>query len=199
MSRWVPVGGCGAAGTHSRLGSTRRRSCPGERVCFCRVFSLSVSLLFLFPLFAVLLNCPYPNPPVSASFFSFSSARRQGEGRPRGAFVASGSRNQNSELQYYTLTLNMYHRRAWLLALFHYQSFTFSLAKWIRTVGHSEISSTVPLLLSKTWIMRFWVVLACLKTVNSSKDMAADKKKWMNSDLWNYCCVCKLILYRRKK
>jgi len=49
----------------------------------------------LFPLFAVLLNCPYPDPPVSACFFPFSSAPRRGEGRPRGAFVAGGSRNQN--------------------------------------------------------------------------------------------------------
>jgi len=51
-----------------------------------------------FPLFAVLLNCPYPDPLVSACFFSFSSARRQGEGLPRGAFVAGGSRNQNIKL-----------------------------------------------------------------------------------------------------
>jgi len=57
----------------------------------CCVFSLSVSLLFLFPLFAVLLNCPYPDPPVSACFFPFSSAPRRGEGRPRGAFVSSRS------------------------------------------------------------------------------------------------------------
>jgi len=53
-------------------------------------------LLLLFPLFAVLLNCPYPDPPVSACFFSFSSARRRGEGRPHGAFVAGGSGNQDS-------------------------------------------------------------------------------------------------------
>jgi len=52
--------------------------------------------LLLFPLFAVLLNCPYPDPPVSASFFPFSSARRWGEGRPRGAFFAGGSRNQDN-------------------------------------------------------------------------------------------------------
>jgi len=52
-------------------------------------FSLSVSVLFLFPLFAVLFNSPYPDPPVSACFFPFSSAPRRGEGRPRGAFVAS--------------------------------------------------------------------------------------------------------------
>jgi len=56
----------------------------GGRFCglcgLCCVFSLSVSLLFLFPLFAVLLNCPYPEPPVSACFFAFSSAPRWREG-----------------------------------------------------------------------------------------------------------------------
>ena len=38
--------------------------------------------------FAVLLNCPYPDPPVSACFFPFSSVPQRGEGWPRGAFVA---------------------------------------------------------------------------------------------------------------
>jgi len=78
----------------------RRRSCLGEQLSgscgSCHVFSLCVSLLFLFPLFAVVLNCPYPDPPVSASFFPFSSTPRQGKGRPRGAFVAGRSPNQNS-------------------------------------------------------------------------------------------------------
>ena len=95
-SCWVMVGGSGVVGTHSRLGSARRRSGLGERLSglcsLCCVFSLSVSLLFLFPLFAVLLNCPYPDPPVSACFFPFSSTPRWGEGRPRGAFVAGRSR-----------------------------------------------------------------------------------------------------------
>jgi len=68
---------------------------------FC-VFPLSVSLLFLFPLFAALLNCPYPNPPVSAAFFPFSFAPRWGEGRPRGAFVAGRSQ---------TITLNLAPKR----------------------------------------------------------------------------------------
>jgi len=67
----------------------------GEQLCglcgLCCGFSLSVSLLLLFPLFAVLLNCPYPDPPVSACFFPFSSAPWRGEGRPRGAFVAGRS------------------------------------------------------------------------------------------------------------
>jgi len=74
------------------------RSSWGERLSglcgLCCVFPLCVSLLFLFPLFAVLLNCPYPDTPVSACFFPFSSAPRRGEGRPRGAFVAGGSQTR---------------------------------------------------------------------------------------------------------
>jgi len=72
-----------------------RNSSHGGRLSvlcgLCCVFPLSVSLLFLFPLFAVLLNCPYPDPPVSASFFPFSSAPRQGEGQLRGTFIARRS------------------------------------------------------------------------------------------------------------
>jgi len=97
-SCWVLVGGSWGGGTHSRLRSARRHFCPGERLCgscgSCCVFSFSVSLLFLFPVFAVLLNCPYPDPPVSACFFLFSSAPRWGEGRPREAFVAGCSRTR---------------------------------------------------------------------------------------------------------
>jgi len=59
---------------------------------------LSVSLFFLFPLFAVLLNCPYPDPPVSACFFPFSSAPQWGEGRLNGALVTGRSQ---------TITLNL--------------------------------------------------------------------------------------------
>jgi len=70
-SCWVLVGGSGVAGTLSRLGRAQQRFCPRERFCsaglFC-IFPLSVSLLFLFPLFAVLLNCPYPDPPVFCLF-----------------------------------------------------------------------------------------------------------------------------------
>jgi len=88
-------GGSGAVGTHLRLGSAQCWSSSGERLCrlcgLCCVFSFSVSLLFLFPLFFVLLNCPYPDPPVSACFFPFSSAPQRGEGRPHGAFVAGRS------------------------------------------------------------------------------------------------------------
>jgi len=85
-SCWVLVEGSWAAGTHSRLGSTRCRSGLEEQLSglcgLCCVFSSSVLLLFLFPLCAVLLNCPYPDPPVSACFFPFSYAHQQGEGLP---------------------------------------------------------------------------------------------------------------------
>ena len=106
-SRWVPGRGGGGAAQRSgnwlsRLGGTRLRCCAGERLsgscgsllCFLLICTVVVPVC----LFAVLLNCPYPDPPVSASFFPFSSARRRGEGRPRGAFVAGGSRNQNKQL-----------------------------------------------------------------------------------------------------
>jgi len=68
----------GQLGGGNSLAARKRghRSGPAEQLCgscgLCRVFSLSVSLLFLFPLFAVLLNCPYPDPLVSACFFPFS-------------------------------------------------------------------------------------------------------------------------------
>ena len=88
-------GGGELGGRELTLGSGARVGSRGGRLCglcsLCCVFSFSVLLLFLFPLFAVLLNCPYPNPPVSASFFPFSPASRRGEGQPRGAFVAGGS------------------------------------------------------------------------------------------------------------
>jgi len=87
------LGGGNSLAARERGGSGRR----GERqsgfycfVLFC-LFSFSVSSLLLFPLFAVLLNCPYPDPPVSACFFPFSFAPRRGEGRLRGTFVAGCS------------------------------------------------------------------------------------------------------------
>jgi len=96
LSCWVLVGGSWVAETHSRLRSAGGGS--GEQLCglcgLCCVFSSSVSLLLLFPLLAVLLNCPYPDPPVSACFFPFSSAPRWGEEWPHGAFVASRSQTR---------------------------------------------------------------------------------------------------------
>jgi len=99
-SCWVPVGGELGDGNSLKAQERGWRCRPGEwlsGLCgLCCVFSLSVSLLFLFPLFAVLLNCPYSDPPVSASFFPFSSAPWWGEGWPRGAFVAGRSQTISS-------------------------------------------------------------------------------------------------------
>jgi len=75
-SCWVPVGRSWGAGTQlgsAGAGPVRQNGSLGGVVSVV-LFSSSVSLLFLFPLFAILLNCPYPNPPVSACFFPFSSA-----------------------------------------------------------------------------------------------------------------------------
>jgi len=78
--------------TGGELGSGNSLEARLSGLCdLCCVFSLSVSLLFLFPLFAVLLNFPYPDSPVSACSFPFSSAPCRGEGWPRGAFVAGRS------------------------------------------------------------------------------------------------------------
>jgi len=44
------------------------------------IFSLSVLLLLLFASFAVLSNCPYPDPRVFAFFFPFSSIAQWGKG-----------------------------------------------------------------------------------------------------------------------
>ena len=101
-SCWVPVGeavrreltrGSGACGA----GPIRNNGSVGRAVHV--VFSphlyrcCSCSLLF-----AVLLNCSYPDTPFSACFFPFSSAPWQGEGWPCGTFVAGGTRNENNSV-----------------------------------------------------------------------------------------------------
>jgi len=83
------LGGGNSLAARERTAAVRENGSLGCAVCV--VFSSSVSLLLLFPLFAALLNCPYPDPPVSASFFPFSSAPQRGEGRPHGTFVAGCS------------------------------------------------------------------------------------------------------------
>jgi len=48
--------------------------------------------LLLFPLFALPLNCPYPDPPVFCLFLHILLHTPAGQGgRPRGAFVAGQS------------------------------------------------------------------------------------------------------------
>jgi len=87
-SCWVPaggeLGGKSVAAQEGAVAAGGESSFLCSAALFC-VFSLSVSLLLLFPLFAVLLNCPYPDPPVSTCFFPFSSASQQGG---RGGHVA---------------------------------------------------------------------------------------------------------------
>jgi len=64
-------GACSSGGSGKRLSG----------LCgLCCIFPLSVSLLLLFPLFAVLLNCPYPDPPAFVRFSLFSSAPPVGGG-----------------------------------------------------------------------------------------------------------------------
>jgi len=76
-----------------------RRSCLGERLSgscgLCRVFSLCVSLLFLFPLFAVLLNCPYPDPAVFCLFLSILLHTVVGGGVAAWRFCCRLQPNQN--------------------------------------------------------------------------------------------------------
>jgi len=74
-SCWVPVSWSGgnSLAARERAAAVWERAALFYGLCsaglFC-VISLSVSFLFLFPLFAVLLNCPYPNPPVFCLFLS---------------------------------------------------------------------------------------------------------------------------------
>jgi len=69
----MPGSGGGELGGRELAGELAASVMEGGSVghAICVVFSsLSVSLLFLFPLFAVLLNCPYPDPPVFCLFLS---------------------------------------------------------------------------------------------------------------------------------
>jgi len=86
-------GGGELSGGISLVAGERAAAVVGESgsLCCAVCFVHSPYLYRWFPLFAVLLNFPYPNPPVSASFFPFSPKPQQGEGRPRGAFVSGRS------------------------------------------------------------------------------------------------------------
>jgi len=67
-------GGGGWRGGNSlaaQEGTAAVQSESGSVLLVCFVYSpFSVSLLLLFPLFDVLLNCPYPDPPVFCLFLS---------------------------------------------------------------------------------------------------------------------------------
>jgi len=63
-SGWGEMDGRKSVAAQEHAAAVGGESCSLRSAVLCCVFSLSVSLLFLFPLFAVLLNCPYPNPPL---------------------------------------------------------------------------------------------------------------------------------------
>jgi len=73
---------------HSSAAAVRVALCVLLFVLY--ILLISVIVVISVP-FAVLLNCPYPDPPVFAFFFPFSSAPQQCEGQPHGAFVACRS------------------------------------------------------------------------------------------------------------
>jgi len=82
-------------------GSGERGGGAGEQLSglcglFC-VFCLSVSLLFLFPLFAVLLNCPYPDPPVFCLFLSILLRSLAGRGAAAWRFCCQLQPNYNTK------------------------------------------------------------------------------------------------------
>jgi len=93
-SDWGGLGGGKALAARERAVAAGSESCSlSSALLFC-VFSLSILLLLLIPLFAVLLNCPYPNPRVFCLFLSIllrTSAGGGVEGRQHGAFVAGRS------------------------------------------------------------------------------------------------------------
>jgi len=62
---------------------------------FCRVLSFCVLLLFQFPLFADLLNCPYPNPPVFCLVFSILLHTPAGGEAAAWRFCCQRQPNQN--------------------------------------------------------------------------------------------------------
>jgi len=77
-SDWGELGGGKSLAAWEPAAVVQESGSVASAILFC-VFSFSVLLLLLFPLFAVLLNCPYSNSPVFACFFPFSSAPWRGE------------------------------------------------------------------------------------------------------------------------
>jgi len=89
----------GAGQRELTRGSGARGGSPGQQLSglcgLCCVYSLSVSLLLLFPLFAVLLNCPYPDPPVFCLFLSILLCTLAGGGAATWRFCCQPQPNHN--------------------------------------------------------------------------------------------------------
>jgi len=77
-SGWGDVGGGNSLAARERVAAAVGDSGSLHSAVLFSVFPLSVSLLLLFPLFAVLLNCPYPDPPVFCLFSPILSRGRGG-------------------------------------------------------------------------------------------------------------------------
>jgi len=92
-SGWGELGSEKAVSARNSTGHRAVRvalSVPAVCFVYCHYLYCCYSSL----LFAVLLNCPYPNPPVFAFFFSILLPTPAGGGaaeRPRGPFVAGHS------------------------------------------------------------------------------------------------------------
>jgi len=80
-SGWGELGGgkAVAAQEHAGQGAVREALCLLLFV-LC-ILLICIGVVTAFPLFAVWLNCPYPNPRDFSCFFPFSSAPQRGEGR----------------------------------------------------------------------------------------------------------------------
>jgi len=79
-SDWGELGGGKAVVARERMAAAGSESCSlRSAVCFVLYILLIFIVVITVP-FAVLLNCPYPDPPVFPFFFPFSSAPQRGEG-----------------------------------------------------------------------------------------------------------------------
>jgi len=86
---WVLVGGAGGG---KSVVAQKRAAAAGSESCslrFAVCFVLCILLIYIVVVTVPFVCCSDPDPPVFACFFPFSSAPQRGEGRPRGAFVAS--------------------------------------------------------------------------------------------------------------
>jgi len=114
---WVPVRGGRAAERDSQLGCARRRLWRAALrvvqfvLCFLLTCIVVVPLLFVCCSVKTVLIPTHQFLPL---FFPFSSALRGGEGRPRGAFLASRSSSQNRDIVPVVHMQNMLGKTVWV-------------------------------------------------------------------------------------
>jgi len=86
-SGWRKLGSAKAVAAQERAAAVGGESGSLCSAVLCCVFCLSVSFLLLFPLFAVLLSCSYPDPPVFVCFSFYSPPHSSGGRGGRVALV----------------------------------------------------------------------------------------------------------------